>query len=143
MTIKKQLKRWYVAAYVSAAMVVMGGGTAFAANITIPSDPTGIAGNILGSNNGLNNVGSSGGGNSAWTDVGKFIEKAVGLAGGLVLAYTIIELYHAAALFMGGGSNAQKRELAKSHLVHVGFGAILVGGAGVIVMALFGVLGGI
>ena len=75
-----------------------------------------------------------------FTQIGQIVTQVVGAAGGLALAWTLVEFYHAAILFMKGGYNAQKREEAKTHLVHVAFGAAMVGGAGVVLAGLLHIL---
>ena len=67
-----------------------------------------------------------------FTGLASLAKEVVGTVGGLSVAYTLYEIYHAAFLFMRGGTNAQKREEAKTHLVHVAIGAAFIGSAGLI-----------
>ena len=67
-----------------------------------------------------------------WNQMATITKYVVGGAGGMAVAYLLFEIYHVAILFMHGGSNAQKREEAKSHMVHIAIAGIVIGSSGFI-----------
>ncbi len=137
MSLKQLLKRGfhglYVSAFVLAATVQMEGGQAFAN--TQPIAPP--SGSGLGT---FENSISAGSGKSVFVVIGSLVNDVVGIAGAVALAYTVYELYKAIIGFMRGGANAQRREEAKVHLLHVAVGAVLVGGSGLVLGVLYGLL---
>ena len=134
---KQLLKRGfhglYVSAFVLAATVQMEGGQAFAATTA-----TTTANQVL--SNTKNSV--LGGNTSSTTNVfsfiGNLITDIVTVAGAVAFAYTLLELYKGVIGFMRGGANAQRREEAKTHLLHVAVGAVLIGGSGAVLALLYG-----
>ncbi len=141
MNFRKGLKRAYVASYVTAAVFLTSGVSAFATqnnsvnvnvigNINGVNDPTGLS--SLGSSNtgsGINQFGST---------LGTLIKSIIGIVGGVAVAYTLYEIYHVAILFMRGGTNAQRRDEAKTHFLHVAIGASITGASGIILAILLG-----
>lgn len=67
-----------------------------------------------------------------WQQMAAITKYTVGGVGGVSAAYLLFEIYHVAILFMHGGSNAQKREEAKSHMVHIVIAGIVIGSSGFI-----------
>ena len=131
---RKGMKRAYVASYVTAAVFLTSGVSAFATtvigNVNGVNDPTGLSslgGSKTGS--GINQFGST---------LGTLIKSLIGIVGGVAVAYTLYEIYHTAILFMRGGTNAQRRDEAKTHLLHVVIGASITGASGIILAILLG-----
>ncbi|MHB1681217.1 MAG: hypothetical protein ACYCYO_00115 [Bacilli bacterium] len=58
-------------------------------------------------------------------------------------AYLLFSIYRAVVAFMHGSHNAQKREEAKTHLIHVGVAAVIIGGAQLLANALYTFGGGL
>ena len=133
---KQLLKRGfhglYVSAFVLAATAMTGGGQAFASRQPV-APPTGSGLSTLENSVAVSKV-------SVFALIGKFVDDVVGIAGGVALAYTMYELYKAVIGFMRGGANAQRREEAKVHLIHVAIGAVLVGGSAIVLGILYGLL---
>ena len=131
----KRFKRAYVMVYVTLATILTGRTAAFATSVTPAptvgdntfNDPTGLSSSLIPTGDTSASLGSSLSSTVTWI---------LGIVGGLAVAYTLYEIYHAAILFMGGGSNAQKREMAKTHIVHVAIGAAIIGASG-LVLAVF------
>lgn len=96
-----------------------------ASNLTVPSGMQ----NIVGSNGQASN--------SIFTIVFNIINDIVGAASVVGGAWVLFELYRGVIGFMRGGINAQKREEAKGHLLHVAIGAVLIGGAQLLIGALY------
>ena len=69
---------------------------------------------------------------SMWQQMATITKYTVGGVGGISVAYLLFEMYHVAILFMRGGSNAQKREEAKTHMVHIAIAGIVIGSSGVL-----------
>ncbi len=67
---------------------------------------------------------------------GTIIGDFVVLVGVGATAFVVYSLIRAGVLFGLGGAQAQRREDAKSHLLHAGIGAVVVGLSGVAVGAL-------
>ena len=74
---------------------------------------------------------------SIFTIVSSIVTDFVTVAGGVALAFVLYSLFRAAVLFGLGGAQAQRRDEAKTHLAHAGIAGIIVGGAGVLVGALY------
>lgn len=134
MNFRKGLKRAYVASYVTAVVFLTTGVSAFATNVignvNGVTDPTGLS-NLAGSS-------TSGGINQFGSTLGTLIKSVVGIVGGVAVAYTLYEIYHVAILFMRGGTNAQRRDEAKTHFLHVAIGASITGASGIILAILLG-----
>ena len=74
---------------------------------------------------------------SIFTIIGNIVTDGVKVAGGVALAVVLYSLLRAAMLFGLGGANAQRRDEAKQHLSHAAIAGVVVGGAGIIVGALY------
>ncbi|MCL6441898.1 MAG: hypothetical protein K6T83_00285 [Alicyclobacillus sp.] len=74
-------------------------------------------------------------------DVGSIINTIIKWVDGAVLAvagaWFLFSLYMAIMKYMSGSHHAQKREEAKTHLVHVAIAGVLLGAAGVVAGALY------
>lgn len=60
------------------------------------------------------------------------VKAAVGSVGGIALGWLIYEIYHVAISFLKGGTNAQKRDEAKSHFFYIVIAGGLIGSSGVV-----------
>ena len=74
---------------------------------------------------------------SIFTIIGQLVTDGVTVAGGVALAVVLYSLLRAAMLFGLGGAQAQRRDEAKQHLSHAAIAGVVVGGAGIIVGALY------
>ena len=137
---KKGFKRVYALAFVSTALLLTGGVSAFAttavglnsnSNITDPTGLSSLAGNSSASNstNGINQAGSV---------IGNVVKSFLGIVAGLTVAYTLYQIYVLAFLFFRGGTNANKRDEAKTHAIHLVIGAGIAGASGYLLALMMG-----
>lgn len=135
MGLKQLLKRGfhglYVLAFVLAATVQMEGGQAFASVST-------TANQVLNNTKSSVLAGNTTSTTNVFSFIGNLITDIVTVAGAVAFAYTLLELYKGVIGFMRGGANAQRREEAKTHLLHVAVGAVLIGGSGAVLALLYG-----
>lgn len=67
----------------------------------------------------------------------KIMAYVIGAVEAIAGAWFLFHLYKAVMLFMAGSRQAQKRDEAKSHIMHVIIAGVLLGGALVISSAVF------
>jgi len=65
------------------------------------------------------------------------ISWVLGAVSALAGAWFLFHLFKAVLGFMAGSNHAQRREEAKSHLVHVAISGVLLGAIGVVAAALY------
>jgi len=101
------------------------------ANVAFAATPGGLT-----PVDGLNPTAPTGNPNSIFEVIGSALNDIVDVAAVVAGAWILFSLYRATVLFMHGSHNSQKREEAKTQIIHVAIGAIIVGAAKLLAMGL-------